>query len=440
MYRFSIDRFANRCVSMPKHRNDDRLLMIDLFAGCGGLSLGFENAGFHSVYVNELNDDARSTYLRNRLIANPSLSKFSSADIKQAILSDSFFDDLKSGLAANHRLGAKDTVDVITGGPPCQGYSGIGIRRSYAVDKVQLPSNHLYQDMAYFIFRMRPKAFVFENVEGLLRARWTKSGEKGEIFSDVLNTFKGIDGYEVRWRLVHAGDYGVPQNRPRVVIVGFRTDVFGSKSDSADAIEAGFLPAPIGRYADIVDALDDIVDKNFKYGGSTDIYPRNATTEMQEYFRRLQNGDIARRGAPITEHEYSNHSQKVREKFAYMIAHNGAIPKRFATKKFAQRVLPKRWGNSKPSITVCSLPDDFVHYEQARSLTVREWARLQTFPDWYQFSGKRTTGGLRRAGNPQEQIFDREVPKYTQIGNAVPVLLAQAIGEHIGNVIRASRK
>jgi len=76
------------------------------------------------------------------------------------------------------------------------------------------------------------------------------------------------------------------------------------------------------------------------------------------------------------------------------------------------------------------MPDDYVHFSQPRTLTVREWARLQLFPDWYRFMGKRTTGGIRRAGNPREGIFDREVPKYTQIGNAVPVGLAERVGKH----------
>ena len=106
------------------------------------------------------------------------------------------------------------------------------------------------------------------------------------------------------------------------------------------------------------------------------------------------------------------------------------------TKKFAQRVLPKVWKNGKPNITVTSLPDDYVHYSQPRSLTVREWARLQTFPDWYQFSGKRTTGGIRRAGNPKEGLHDREVPKYTQTGNAVPVKLAYEIAKHFMKLLK----
>ena len=144
------------------------------------------------------------------------------------------------------------------------------------------------------------------------------------------------------------------------------------------------------------------------------------------------------KGDPLTEHEYSNHSERIREKFAYMIENNGEIPEHLKTKKFAQRLLPKKWGNKGPTITVTSLPDDFVHYSQARSPSVREWARLQTFPDWYQFAGKRTTGGIRRAGNPRESIFDREVPKYTQIGNAVPVKLAYEVGIHFKKMIKNS--
>ena len=104
-----------------------------------------------------------------------------------------------------------------------------------------------------------------------------------------------------------------------------------------------------------------------------------------------------------------------------MIENKGIIPDKYKTKKFAQRLLPSKWGNKGPSITITSLADDFVHYKQARTPTVRECARIQTFPDWYQFAGKRTTGGIRRAGNPRKNMFDREVPKYTQIGNAVPL-------------------
>jgi DNA (cytosine-5)-methyltransferase 1 len=137
------------------------------------------------------------------------------------------------------------------------------------------------------------------------------------------------------------------------------------------------------------------------------------------------------KGDLLTEQEYSNHRPEVIEKFQYMIDNGGEIPLRMQTKKFAQRVLPARWAANGPSITATSLPDDFVHFSQPRTPTVREWARLQTFPDWYEFAGRRTTGGRRRAGDPGTGDWSRDVPKYTQIGNAVPVALGEAIGTHL---------
>ena len=99
------------------------------------------------------------------------------------------------------------------------------------------------------------------------------------------------------------------------------------------------------------------------------------------------------------------------------------------SKKFSQKVLPATWKVTKPNFTVTSMPDDVLHYSLPRTLTVREWAGLQGFPDDYRFHGKRTTGGVRRAGNPKEGNFQRELPKYTQIGNAVPVQVAEKIGK-----------
>tara|TARA_B100002019_G_scaffold129089_1_gene111040 strand:+ start:173 stop:1390 length:1218 start_codon:yes stop_codon:yes gene_type:complete len=401
------------------------LKYVDLFAGCGGLSLGLEQAGFLPVYVNELNKDAMESYLVNRRIHFPHLEKYKSYDIKDALKDDSIFNEL-----------AKKDIDLVCGGPPCQGFSRIGIRRSYSVEKKHLPSNHLFEDMAEFIRRVKPKVFIFENVEGLLKSKWTAGGSRGEIFNDILWTFRNkTEGYDVRFKLLQAKDYGVPQRRPRVIVIGVRDGLITAKSDSDDAVEAGFLPEPTNNYPDLIDVLSDLVDESFEYGGCTLRYPNPVQSDFQKYLRRRPDGSIAKKGDALTDHEYSNHSEKVRRKFKAMIDNDGVIPEEFRTKKFAQRLLQKQWGDKGPSITVTSLPDDFVHFSQARSLSVREWARIQTFPDWYQFSGKRTTGGIRRAGNPRENIFDREVPKYTQIGNAVPVKLAEAIGKHLKKIL-----
>lgn len=413
------------------------LVSIDLFAGCGGLSLGLESAGFNPIFVNELNADALQTYLTNRDEQFPLLrNKYWVQDIKEIIKNEIWFDDFFNGIKTDYKRNFhKDSVDIVVGGPPCQGFSGLGIRRSYSVDKHQLPSNHLYQDMAFFIHKIRPKAFVFENVEGLLSAKWTKDGLKGEIFSDVLETFRNIPEYQVKYKLVHAKDYGVPQNRPRILIVGFRTDIFSTLNNSNDAVECGFLPKPTESAPNLIDVLDDLIDENFIYGGSTNTYLKNFRTEYQKKYRTRLDGSLMKKGDLLTDQEYSKHSDKVIAKFKAMIENNGVIPVEYQTKKFAQRLLPKIWGPKGASITATSLPDDFVHFSQARTPTVREWARIQTFPDWYKFAGKRTTGGIRRAGNPRANIFDREVPKYTQIGNAVPVNLGKAIGDHIANIL-----
>ena len=411
----------------------NKLNFIDLFAGCGGLSLGLEQAGFNPIYVNELNKDALETYLINREAEYPHLRnpKFHSNDIKECI-NEKFFKQLKTNLRKEF---GTSKVDLVCGGPPCQGFSGIGIRRSYSLDKDQLPSNHLYQDMSYFIYKMQPKIFLFENVEGLLSAKWNKDGAKGEIFKDVLKTFQNLKGYIIKYKLVHAKDYGVPQNRPRILIVGIKSNLVRASSDNMDAVTNGFLPDITGDYPHLEEIFSDIIDKNFEYGGETISYPSEPKTPWQVKLRTKPSGEVMGKGHSMTEQKYSNHNLGVQAKFQAMINNRGVIPDEFKTKKFAQRLLPKKWGNKGPTITITSLADDFVHYKQARTPTVRECARMQTFPDWYKFAGKRTTGGIRRAGNPRANIFDREVPKYTQIGNAVPVKLGKEIGLHFSNLL-----
>lgn len=409
-----------------------KFTFFDLFAGCGGLSLGLERAGFTPLLVNELNPDAMSTYLLNRRDEYPWLCDNNVSNVKELVLDDKLLKRFRNSIKNNFNIDIfNGELDLICGGPPCQGFSGIGIRRSYSVEKRQLPSNYLYQDMAFLINRIRPKIFLFENVRGLLSARWTNDGEKGEIFRDVLKTFRDIGAYHIRYKLVHAKDYGVPQNRPRILIVGLRKDIFPEPTvNSDDAVLAGFLPKPTGGYPTIEELLGDLVDSSYVRGSTTETYPRAPQNDIQKRLRTRRDGSVFAAGDAVSEMEYSNHSDYIVEKFTEMIRNGGEIPERFKTKKFAQKVLPRVWGKDGPTITACSAPDDYVHFCQPRSLTVREWARLQTFPDWYVFAGKRTTGGLRRAGNPREGIFDRELPKYTQIGNAVPVELAYNIGRN----------
>ena len=450
--------------SLAMSKTPPDLSLVDLFAGCGGLSLGMENAGFTPVFVNELNHDAMATYLANRhhdvggkpFADQPNL-RINDAQQLVGERLEQMVDDLNSiGLVfpskeQSERGEGQGTLAVLAGGPPCQGYSGIGHRRSYSVDKKDLPSNQLYQRMAAIIRRLRPRVFLFENVKGLLNAKWTREGTE-EIWPDVLREFRSIPGYEVRWSLVRAGDYGVPQNRPRVLLVGIREDIvkrcelLDLDADAEDAIKCGFLPAgEPSDYPDLVDLLGDLVDpevqvaleqRRYPAGKfATTEYPRRAETKLQKAMRAPAPAHEHRSKGELTDHQYSKPAPRIIEKFEHMLANNGDIPEEAQTKKFSQRVLPARWGNRGPTITATSMPDDYVHFSQPRTLTVREWARLQLFPDWYHFEGKRTTGGIRRAGNPREGIFDREVPKYTQIGNAVPVGLAERVGNHFRRIL-----
>lgn len=410
--------------------------VVDLFAGCGGLSLGLEQAGFQPIFVNELNDIARATYLLNRLERFPHLSGFQSADIKE-MLSEEYLGRLRERFSAR----GVDEIDLVCGGPPCQGFSRIGHRRSYSVEKKEIPSNRLYQDMAWIIRHLNPRIFLFENVSGLQSARWTNEGSPGEIWEAVVREFQGLSNYHVAPALVKSSAYGVPQNRPRVLIVGIRKNLGLEMIDDSSLVAGGFLPQPTGEAPDLEDLLSDLRDPDYIPGETraTFSYPTDPLNGLQRELRTLPSGVMAKKGHPIAEQEYSRHSKAVTEKFRAMQISGGKIPEVHKTRKFSQRVLPPRWTRG-PSITVTSLPDDYIHWHPAhpRTLTVREWARLQTFPDWYRFCGPRTTGGLRRAGNPREGVHERELPKYTQIGNAVPVKLARVIGEHFGNLLRSA--
>jgi DNA (cytosine-5)-methyltransferase 1 len=404
---------------------------IDLFAGCGGLSLGLEQAGFHPVYVNELNKDALNTYLENRKeYKHLSNNNYHSNDIHELTKNKSNLENLSNNLRKKFNI-KNGNLSLVVGGPPCQGYSGIGHRRNYKVDKEKIPSNYLYKEMYKVIEHFKPKAFIFENVRGLLSARWTKNGKKGEIFKDVLKQFSKLKNYNYSYNLLQSKDYGVPQNRPRVLIIGIRKDI-NSKLKKDD-----FFPKKDQSYPHLGELLNDLLDNNYNKRFTTIKYLSDPKTNIQKKLRTKKNGKtFLKKGEELTEQEYSNHSDLVVQKFKSMLKNKGIIEKKFKTKKFSQRLLTKKWNGRGPNITATSLPDDYVHFSQPRTLTVREWARLQMFPDWYKFKGKRHTGGIRRAGNPQKGIFDREVPKYTQIGNAVPVELARRVGLNIKKIIK----
>ena len=437
--------------SMSDHANIPTV--VDLFAGCGGMSLGLELMGYRTLLAVELSESAHKTYEANRerpekprmLTDVKSLAKLSPKEMRAAA-----------------GLGPNEHPTLVTGGPPCQGFSGIGYRRTHSdIQKHEIASNHLYEDMVAVIKGLQPDAFIFENVRGLLTSRWSRESPE-RVWDDVRKHFLDELGgrYAIAYKLIRCSDYAVPQNRPRVLMVGMLKEKYDAmkpavkadelnketRQDTPMAEEVGLIPRPLsggGGFPHPHDLLGDLVDKDYPNLASrtgrlaTKKYPRKAKTLWQQVMRvrDAKHQHCADRNADLLEHDYSRHSHTVRKRFQAVIdANDRRVPEGLGTKKFAQRGLPRKW-EGKPNITVASLPDDYVHFEQCRSLTVREWARLQGFPDWYVFKGPRTTGGHRRAGDVRRGDSVRETPKYTQIGNAVPVQLAAALGFHLRHLL-----
>lgn len=406
--------------------------LVDLFAGCGGMSLGMEGAGFQPVFVNEISPHALATYLRNQ----PEGSVVHDPDYQAKDVHDITGDDVSLKSFVSKVRDVAGDVDLVAGGPPCQGYSGIGHRRTFDLEKELIPSNYLYREMAKVITAIQPKAFVFENVQGLLHSKWTKNGRPGEIWDAVdaefrrIRTLKG-QPYRIMSHLVHSKDFGVPQNRPRVILVGVRPDVADAAGYGGDWLAD---PEPSIRPPDPQELLGDLSATPWTPGGVTTHYPTEPLNEVQRRLRTRRDGSVMGKGEVLTEQEFSRHSERVQRRFG-LIRRGEPVPAEMQTRKFNQRPIPAVWPATGPSMTVASLPDDFIHYKEDRAPTVREWARLQGFPDWYEFSGPRTTGGRRRAGDPDAGIWERDLPKFTQIGNAVPVVLAEWLGKRLKSLL-----
>ena len=191
--------------------------------------------------------------------------------------------------------------------------------------------------MMYLIDKLRPKMFLFENVRGLLSARWEKGGDKGEIWREIRQTYKKHLGknYQMGWHLVRAKEYGVPQNRPRVLLVGVRKDLNWTPLTNGldkegvllhDSVNraGGLLPSPTLKPPSISDLLSDLVDPDYESGQtSTDVYPLPASknkSSVQRLLRTDKEGKkVFPKGHVLTEHEYSRHKDQVVAKFKYML-------------------------------------------------------------------------------------------------------------------------
>ena len=369
--------------------------LIDLFAGCGGLSLGLEQSGFNTIFFNEIMPVYASTYLRNRHIPE---GHYFIGDINAL---NEHLDDYRHIWELED-----DGVDLVCGGPPCQGFSMANRQR--VIDD---PRNNLYKAFLTFLRAVRPKFFIMENVKGMAQ----RIAEIKDNFREYMG-----DEYSFDYRILKAQDYGVPQNRERLIFIGNRmgidpADIF-SKIESRkrksfvlrDALEG--LPHLEARPEKNKGELEDI-----RYG----LTERDFSYPQTEFYRFL-NGDKV-----ITKlYNHKNRYNNPRDIEIFRRLPQGAnslhesiadiMPYGRRNDIFKDKYFKLKEDEVCKTITShmkfdCNM---YIHPWEARGLSPREAARIQTFPDDYIICGAQNSW-------------------YAQVGNAVPVKLAEAIGSSI---------
>lgn len=445
---------------------------IDLFSGCGGLSLGLMNAGCTGLFAIERSPDAFATLKKNLIdqsfaVLNgqyewPSILESKNHDILERLDDPIFVEYLDS-------LGRQGEVDLIVGGPPCQGFSTAGKRDP------DDPRNQLAFAYLEVVRRVQPKYILMENVRGITLS-FSKAGEQSTPVSEQIEQTLAWQGYVPFHFIEDSSLWGVPQSRHRFVLIAIRKDLLGkeigSHVDPLKLLDVGKsivveVEKSLKDFAEefkkekglpsVVTSLDALQDlKTLSNNGEprrlasvpSDDSKAAGFKQIPEY-ASLSNGDSAyarlmkRQWPGKTLPNYGlrlpNHTKKVKDRFTlilrhidnkamqdeYNLARGKTLPKAYrknelSSRKHSLAVLDPQ----KPSGTVTTLPDDMLHFDEPRILTVREMARLQSFPDWFRFEGPYTTGGALRKTT---------CPKYTQVGNAVPPLMAEGLSLFLKN-------
>ena len=393
---------------------------IDLFAGCGGLSLGLHLSGWKGVFAIEKSPFAFET-LKYNLIENrkhfdwPSWLSISNHDINEVL--DNYQEELE---------GLQGTIDLVAGGPPCQGFSMAGKRVENET------RNQLVFSYIQFIKLVKPKMILFENVKGFTFAFNKKTNRDAIPYSEVvINELKEL-GYNVKPYIIDFSKYGVPQRRKRFILVG----IMGGNAENFEALleelKTDYLNNKgIESFVSLQDAISDLFQQNGEVptpdrkGFNSGIYG-----DINSNYQRMMRIDIDSKNIPDS-HSFAHHNSFTQKVFANLIACYPTKGKRITNKEREQWNIKKRGltllNKDDVSPTLTSHPDDYIHYAEPRILTVREYARIQSFPDWYQFKMKYTTGGDMRK---------KEVPRYTQIGNAIPPLFAELAGRVLIEILK----
>lgn len=342
--------------------------IIDLFSGAGGLSYGFEQAGFNVLLGVDNDSKALETFQKNHK---------NSQTLCGDITNVSYEEDIKP------LIGDKK-IDLIVGGPPCQGMSLSGPR------KFDDPRNKLYLSYIRLVKEIQPTAFVIENVIGII------SLFKGKIKDSIIEEFSKM-GYRVQYKILLASDYGVPQNRKRVIFIGTRKDGFE-------------YPEPLGTIVTTEMALSDLPTLENELGQEEMAYISASENDYQKQMRK--------HSSKVLNHIAAKHSEKVTNTIV-LVPDGGNyknLPEELRnTRNF--NVAWTRFASWKPAPTIDTGHRHHFHYKYNRVPTVRESARLQSFPDNFIFYGSKTQ-------------------QFRQVGNAVPPLMAQQIANSLLEYLR----
>lgn len=435
---------------------------IDLFCGAGGCSEGLLQAGFHILFSSDISEMVEVTY-KNRhrqlgLIQGEN-TWFERADIKN--LTGDYIRERISSLSM-FKDKAMPEIDVIFGGPSCQGFSRAGRR-----DKSD-PRNMLFGEYVRVISEVKPKYVVLENVEGFTDMQFLGyvgiTGIKypdGSVTPTILRNELNEIGYDtIEPKILNAADYGVPQRRHRIIFMGYRKGLPAPK-----------YPEPLltpDKYLTLKDAIGDLITAKKVQKHVNPEYSKFQQESMAGRTPSINGKPIAFSGIQ-TNTELSKITDIVEERFSlFKQGESGAYLKKRVINEgidisgkpalirlcseqlkmseadvvklfrkpnapldaidilLTRKNIRQRFSEELPSATVVTIADDYISPWEPRTFSVREMARCQSFDDSFEFLGKRTTGGLKRRV---------EVPQYTQVGNAVPPLLAKAVALEIMKVL-----
>lgn len=345
--------------------------VLDLFCGAGGLSYGFESAGFDILLGIDNDAKALETFALNHR---------GSQTICGDITRITYEKDIRPLLNGQE-------IDVVIGGPPCQGMSLSGPRRA------DDPRNSLYLSYIRLVNEIRPKAFVIENVPGLVGLFG------GQIKDRIMHTFTEM-GYRIEYKILCSADYGVPQTRKRVIFVGTRVGEFTYPPRQADTVTCDM-------------ALSDLPPLADELGEEVSDYALPPQNDYQRLMRE--------RSGKVWNHVAASHSDKVKSIIA-LVPDGGNykdLPEEYRSSRNFH-VAWTRFASGKPAPTIDTGHRHHFHYKYNRVPTVRECARLQSFPDDFRFLGNKTQ-------------------QFRQVGNAVPPLMAQAIAEQVKKMLEDTK-